>query len=115
MAFKNFRKSSGKEKAFKRANGVEDATSKFQDNVAEKFSTLEKNPIMNGVPVKQVALVAGSVNSINHKLGREPQGYYVTKKNGSSDIWDSQESNKLKDLTLDLNCSANVTVDLWIF
>jgi predicted Zn-dependent protease with MMP-like domain len=114
MANKNFRKSSGRIKSLKTIE-LPDEVAKFQYNVVEAFTNIASVEILNGVLLKQVELVTGQDNNVNHKLGREPQGYIIVRKRANSNIWDSQDTNKFKDLTLVLNCSANVTVDLWIF
>lgn len=71
------------------------------------------NPIVNGVLQKNIALVVG-VNSINHKLGRNPQGYIITGMHGVySQIFDTTSLNP--SLTLTLNSSVATTIDLYCF
>lgn len=88
---------------------------KFQQNVEEFVGQFFKDPILDGVLLKEVVLTTGSVNEISHNLGRDLRGWVVTRKKGDSRIWDSQDSQTFKQRFLSLNCSANVTVDLWVF
>lgn len=114
MANKNFRKYNGKIKTLKTVE-VPDEVSKFQFNVIEMLNNIVGIPLLDGVLLTQIELVSGAINPVDHKLGRTPQGYIVVRKRANASIWDSQDLNKFSDLTLDLNCSANVIIDLWIF
>jgi hypothetical protein len=102
-------------KAFKKLANSSTETSKFQDNVETSFSEIMSKDILNGVLIKNVVLVSGQNNIISHKLERELQGFVVVRQRANSIIWDSQDSNTLKKLTLILNCSANVEIDIWCF
>jgi hypothetical protein len=71
--------------------------------------------IINGVLIKNVNLDSSITNQVNHKLGRKPQGWIIVRQRANSIIWDSQDTNTKANRTLELSCSANVTIDLWIF
>jgi predicted RNA binding protein YcfA (HicA-like mRNA interferase family) len=71
-------------------------------------------PINKGLILKNIALVTGS-NKVNHRLGRKLQGWFLVRKRGSADIYDEQDSNQMPSLTLSLNSSADVTVDIFVF
>ena len=75
---------------------------------------ISSKEILDGISLKNVSLLTGA-NTINHTLGRKPLGYFIVRKRAQSDIWDTQDSNPNQAITLILNCSANVTVDLWIY
>lgn len=64
--------------------------------------------------LKNVSLAPGS-NTINHKLGRKLQGWIITRQRASGAFYDLQESNQMPDLTLVLNSSATVVVDILVF
>lgn len=102
-------------KAFKRLKQVSGETDKLQDNLRQFFVPIENCSLVDGVLLRNISLTTGQVNAVKHKLGRELIGYIVTLKNANSEIWDSQSENKLKSTTLNLQCSADVTVDLWVF
>lgn len=90
-------------------------TDQLQENINQFGNQFLNKNIIDGLPLTNVVLTAGSVNEINHKLGRKIQGWIITRKKANSVIWDTQDSNTRSDRTLLLNVSANVTVDLWIF
>lgn len=71
--------------------------------------------ILNGNLVRNQVLVMGA-NVINHGLGRKLQGWMVTRLRDSFvQIYDTQDSNSMPNLTLNLNASAPVVVDVWCF
>lgn len=114
MAYRNFRKNSNTVKVMKRVE-VPENVAKLQDNLTEAIKNYEISKILDGNLVTGLVLKSGVVNKVKHKLGRPVLGYIVVRKNAQSDIWDSQDSNKFKELTLNLHCSSNATVDLWVF
>lgn len=72
-------------------------------------------PQVNSVLLQSVDLVSGS-NIVNHKLGRRLVGWQVTRmRDAFSEIYDTQDSNTMPDLTLNLNSSVDVTVDLLVW
>lgn len=71
------------------------------------------NPIINGVLQKGIKLLTGN-NSVNTKLGRNLQGYIITAMyDNFSQIYTITSLNP--SLTLSLNSSADVTIDLYCF
>lgn len=72
------------------------------------------NPIVNGQILSNVAVVNGT-NIINHKLGRNLQGYLVILKDANVDIYDSQQTNQMPDLTLRLVSSGTANISLYVF
>ena len=69
------------------------------------------NPTTNMNILKNVSLVIGN-NVINHLLGKVQQGWIITDIQGVSDIYRSAPFNAL---TLTLNSSAVVTVNIGVF
>lgn len=92
-----------------------EALSRVQDSSATTFRAILAKEILDGVLLTDVALVTGSVNSVPHGLGRVLTGWIPARVRAQSTLWDSQASNGQASSTLALNCSANVTVDLWVF
>lgn len=72
---------------------------------------LLSNPLLNGIFLKGIILAASS-NTINHLLGRKPQGYLITDINAAATIYRSQPYNNL---TLILTSSAVATVSIYVF
>ena len=84
----------------------------FQAAINDQFSQVSQVPFINGVRKASISLITGQANSVNTSLGRKAIGYFITSKSANADIWnDSIES----DSQITLRCSANVTVDLWVF
>jgi len=71
-------------------------------------------PPNQGQILKSVQLVSGT-NRINHKLGRKLQGWYLVRKRSAADIYDTQDTNQMPSLTLELVSSASVSVDIFVF
>lgn len=72
-------------------------------------------PWSSGVLLKSVVLASGA-NIINHKLGRKLQGWIPVRFHGAwAQIYDTQDTNTMSDLTLNLVASGAVTVDLLVF
>lgn len=83
----------------------------LQSSVVQQFSDVAGVPFMKGVLLSNVVLIFGSVNNINHKLGKVPQGFFVFLQNANSVIWNGTPTS----IVLPLNVSANVTATLWVF
>jgi hypothetical protein len=65
--------------------------------------------------IKNIALVVGN-NTINHGLGRPLQGWMPARYHGAyTQLYDLQDSNQMPALTLVLNSSVAVTIDLVVF
>lgn len=72
------------------------------------------NLLAAGVILEKISLIAGN-NTINHKLDRNLQGWFIIRQRSSASIYDKQDSNQIPDKTLILNSSADVTVDIFVF
>ena len=102
-------------KHFKKVDIEDQILSRFQDNVEGAISTLPDTEIIQGRIVKNVELLSASTVKVSHKLGRALLGWTIIRQRASSIVWDLQDANKTPNLTLDLKCSADVTVDIWVF
>lgn len=80
----------------------------------EQLDPLLKNPLNSASILKNQSLQAGS-NTINHLLGTPLQGWYVIRQRAAATIYDLQDNNQMPQLTLILNSSAPVVVDLVVF
>jgi len=89
--------------------------SKVQDNLTYAIDTIGSKEIIDGIVLKNINLLSSGPNVINHKLGRGLVGWYIIRKRANSDIWDSQDTNPTQAISLILNCTNNVTVDIWVF
>lgn len=89
------------------------------DQVIEKLftslSTIFNKQIIDGKFLEDVLITTGATRSIAHGLQRPVVGYIVVKRSANSQIWDSESTNTKKDIFLNLNSSATVTISLWVF
>jgi hypothetical protein len=85
-----------------------------QDRWASIIGPLLDNPSLNSIILKNVSLATGS-NVVNHKLGRNLQGWKPTRIRSAATIYDQQDTNQTPNLTLILVSSAPVVVDLEVF
>lgn len=86
-----------------------------QSNVARVVEPIASNPIVDGITLYSVVLTSGA-NTVYHKLDRKLQGWFPVRWHGGwAQIYDTQDANTQPALTLLLNASAGVTVDLYVF
>lgn len=102
-------------KKFKKLDIPDQIMSRLQDNVDSAINQLPSIQPIQGLLLRNISLSSSGANSVSHKLGRRLVGWQVVRQRASAIIWDSQDSNTSDDLILVLNCSANVTIDLWVF
>lgn len=88
---------------------------RLQANINEALRTIENLPWMNGVLLENIVLTSGVDNTVNHGLGRSPNGFVVIDKQVTCDVWRSPTVNNLTDLSLLLRTSSTATVKLWVF
>lgn len=82
---------------------------------SKDLNPLLASPIAAPTILKDISLITGQANAINHLLGEKLTGYLVILNSAQSTIWDNQSTNPLPDKTLILRCSANTTVSLLVF
>jgi hypothetical protein len=85
-----------------------------QRNLVRTLQPIFNTPILGGNLLTGQTLSVGA-NSINHGLGRNLNGWQIVRQRAQANIWDSQDTNKTPQLTLDLNSSAAVVVDIYCF
>ena len=83
----------------------------MQTTWGSQLNPLLAAPLSSTVLLKNVVLAPGS-NTINHLLGRVPQGWFVVDVTNSVTIYRSQPFNNL---TLTLTSSGATTVSLMVF
>jgi hypothetical protein len=86
----------------------------LQSNVAEILEPLSSNALSSGYVLSSVVLAVGD-NAVNHKLNRTLIGWFIVRKRGTSVIYDKQDANTQKNVTLVLNSSLAETVDIYVF
>jgi len=98
-------------KHYKKITSKEREVNQLQENIEQALNPIIDKSIVDGVLLKSIKLVSGKVNNISHKLGRKALGYIVVSKDQNSEIWDSG----LTTTTLQLQCSSNVQISIWVF
>ena len=102
-------------KQLKKISSSDRAVNQLQENVEQVLSPIVDKEILDGILIKDVQLITGQLNKINHLLGKRLTGYTVVRQNANATIWDSQDLSLSQSRTLTLNCSANVKISLWVF
>lgn len=69
-------------------------------------------PILNGIQIDDIVMTANTPITINHKLGRLPQGWFVVDNSANAGIWRTQVFNTS---TISLEATANTTISIWIY
>lgn len=84
---------------------------KAQDRWATEINPVIQNQLVNGLLILSIPLING-VTVVNHKLGRQMQGWAIVDINASASVYRSQPFN---DKTLTLTSNAAATANLWVF
>lgn len=84
-----------------------------QTTWAQALDPVISNLLVNGQLLKDIALSNGTT-VINHKLGRQPQGWILSAPKGAAIVYQaSQQPNPT--LTLTVISNAAVMTDMWVF
>ena len=86
----------------------------IQSNWATLLNPLLDQAITQGQILENVDLVTGA-NTVNHRLGRKLRGWMIVRQRSSASIYDTQDTNPTPSVTLRLDSSANVKVDIFVF
>lgn len=84
----------------------------MQQNLVQKLNLLSKIPIFDGSMLTSISLSIGD-NKISHKLQRKYQGWFLTKIDAASNIYQVAADDESQFLTL--NSSASAVVNIWVF
>lgn len=80
---------------------------------ATQLDPVLANLLVNGQLLKDIRLINGTT-VINHKLGRIPQGWFLSAPKGAAAVYQAaQQPNPT--LTLTVVSNAAITTDLWVF
>lgn len=89
--------------------------SMMQTAWASQLNPIIINPLSSMVQLDNITLISG-VNTINHKLGKVLQGWFVTRmQNSFVQLYDLQNTNNMQDKTLILNSSGAGLISLIVF
>jgi len=98
-------------KDFKKVRSDDRIINQVQDNIEQAINPIINSEIINGLIIKDIEVLTGTVLTISHRLGRTPNGFAIVKRNANSTVWNGIIDKK----TIELNSSANVTITLWVF
>jgi hypothetical protein len=87
----------------------------LQSNVQEILDPLQSNPLYQGRLLSNISLRAGVTNIIPTGLNRKLIGWFATRLDSNSVIWDSQTTIPTPNLNLLLQCSNDCIISLYIF
>ena len=86
-----------------------------QENIEQCLKPILNSPVIDGVLIKDID-VGTSDTVVNHKLGRNPLGWIVVKRNENAVIYESATTNNNRDKVLILKASSATTdTYFWIF
>lgn len=86
----------------------------MENRWATMLEPVINRPQNNSNILKNVSLVSG-VNVINHKLGRNLEGWKTSRVRAAATFYDQQDANPTPELTLILVSSADAIIDLEVF
>lgn len=89
----------------------------LQNNILKSFNQIRlflQNTFLNGKILESISLVAGN-NTINHTLNRPLQGWVMTRVRAAATFYDNQDTNANPSVSLIINSSGTVTVDIHVF
>lgn len=86
----------------------------LQNSWSSVLNPALQKEVLNSLVLKNIQLVSGN-NTVNHLLGRTLQGWTLVRQRGSATVYDVQDTNPRPELTLILNASTSVSVDILVF
>lgn len=87
----------------------------LQTNVREAIDPLAQNPLAQGLLLSNVSLLTGVTNIIPTGLNRVLIGWFITRLTTNTVIWDSQDLNTTPTQNLQLLCSSDCTISIYVF
>jgi hypothetical protein len=89
--------------------------SRFQLGVLTSIRALSRFQIVQGVHLEAVVVTVG-INTLAHKLGRQPRGWVVTRQSAALGLYETAaQLNQRTARALVLTATVGGTVDLWVF
>lgn len=90
----------------------------FQDNVGNALIPLQAMPMVGGVLISNISLVTAQDNFVKHTLGRFPFIFFIGNLNAQSTVWSPASTDlngkNWNNSVINLRCSANCIVSMWI-
>ncbi len=86
----------------------------MQNTWATQLDPVISKPWNQGILIQNISLVSG-VNVINHRLGRKLVGWIPTRVRAQETLSDQQDTNPTPELTLLIESSGTIVIDLIVF
>jgi hypothetical protein len=87
---------------------------RLQSHIRTTLNPLLELPISDGVLQTDLS-IATTDTLIDHKLGRQYEGFIITRLKSNSVIYESSSTNDIPDRTIILKASATATADIYFF
>ena len=100
---------------FEKIRSKNEDLNRVQDNIEKQYNQVVDKEVLDGHILQNVTLVPNKVNLVQHKLGRQIEGWIVIRKRADARIWDVQDCNVNKQISIALIVTSEVEVDLWVF
>lgn len=84
---------------------------RFNSEVLQAIQRLVAHPLLGGTQLVDVT-VGATQTAVAHKLGKQPQGFWVVNKTGDTEVWHSATPD---DEYLYLTSDVETLVDLWVY
>jgi len=97
----------------KRINTEDKNLNQVQENVDKVLDGINQNPLLGGRIKQDVVLKELEPFELEHGMNRQVIGYFIIKKSGEADVWDTKSNIPSK--TLILTSTKNVVISLYIF
>jgi len=100
--------------SFTEVQSKDDSVNRIQKNIKAALNPVLDLPFSAGVHKTRVALTT-SDTLVDHGLGRNMVGYFVTKQDADTSVFVSSTTNDFPDRQVILKAGATTTVDLFFF
>ena len=87
---------------------------RLQSHIKTTLNPLLELPISDGVLIKDLS-IATSDTLVEHKLGRDYEGFIITRLKTNSVSFESDTANDFKDRKIILKASATATADIYFY
>jgi|TARA_R100001530_G_scaffold109694_1_gene77053 hypothetical protein len=87
---------------------------RLQSHIKTTLNPLLELPISDGVLIKDLSIETSDTR-VNHGLGREYEGFVVTRLQANAVIYESDSTNTNKNLFILLKGSSSATADIYFF
>lgn len=99
---------------FSTIRGHDEVVNRVQDRVQATLDGILRVPILDGVLIENIELIATDFRHVSHGLGRPWTGYLVVARDADSVVWDLGPTRDA-DTFIYLRSSAALKISVWVF